>query len=83
MQDEGTGAVTHCIARYVAFERPRRIVWRTKWLDGPLAGAPKTRVTLEFEPIERGTRLKLAQEFFPDRQTRDHHGSGWASALEI
>ncbi len=82
MRDEATGSVNHCTARYVEIERPVRIVWLTKWLDGPLAGAPEGRVTLEFGAIAGGTRLKLTHEFFPDRETRDHHGTGWASGLE-
>ncbi len=82
MRHEATGAVTHCSARYVEIEKPARIVWWVKWRDGPLAGVPEARVTLEFTTTRRGTRLQLTHEFFPDRVTRDHHGSGWASGLE-
>ena len=82
MRDEATGGVNHCTARYIEIEKPVRLVWSTKWLDGPLVGAPEMRVTLEFSDIGGGTRLKLTHEFFPDRQTRDHHGAGWASGLE-
>lgn len=82
MRDEATGAVSHCTACYVEIEKPARIVWRTKWLDGPLAGAPEARVTLEFSTLRGGTRLKLTHEFFADRQTRDHHKTGWTSGLE-
>ncbi|MGH8865428.1 MAG: SRPBCC family protein, partial [Burkholderiales bacterium] len=77
MRDEATGGVSHCTARYVEIKRPVRIVWRTKWLDGPLADAPEARVILEFGAIEGGARLKLTHEFFPDSQTRDHHRAGW------
>lgn len=82
MSDVATGGVTHCTARYAKIRRPARIVWHTRWLDGPLAGAPEARVTLEFIAIPGGTRLKLTHEFFPDRQTRDHHGSGWGSGFD-
>ena len=82
MRDETTGRLGHCEARYLEIEMPSRIVWSTKWLDGPLAAAPEARVTLEFRAIGSGTRLTLTHEFFPDRETRDHHGAGWASGLE-
>jgi glutathione S-transferase len=82
MRDQATGSVGHCTASYLEIERPVRIMWLTKWLDGPLAGAPEMRVTLEFSSIRGGTRLHLTHEFFPDQQTRDHHGAGWASGLE-
>ncbi len=82
MRDEQTGVVTHCTARYVEIQRLTRIAWHTQWLDGPLAGAPQGRVTMEFAQIDGGTRLKLTHQFFPDRQTRDQHGGGWASGLE-
>lgn len=82
MRDEATGRVGHCTARYAEIERPARIVWWTKWLDGPLADAPQARVTLEFSVIGGGTRLELTHEFFPDQETRDHHGTGWTSGLE-
>ena len=82
MRDESTGAVSHCTARYVEIQEPARIVWLTKWLDGPLAGAPEARVTLEFSAIAGGTRLKLTHESFPDAQTRDHHSKGWGSGFD-
>ncbi len=82
MRDEATGTVSHCTARYVEIKRPTRIVWLTKWLDGPLANAPEARVTLEFTLVQGGTRLKLTHEFFPDSQTRDHHRKGWTSGLD-
>src|SRR5262249_20077503 len=82
MRDEATGAVGHCTARYIEIDRPSRIVWLTKWLDGPLADAPEARVTLEFSTLKDGTRLKLTHEFFPNRQTRDQHGMGWGAGLE-
>jgi predicted enzyme related to lactoylglutathione lyase/uncharacterized protein YndB with AHSA1/START domain len=82
MRDEASGSIGHCTARFAEIEKPSRIVWFTKWLDGPLAAAPEARVTLEFIALEAGTRLKLTHEFFPDRQTRDHHGQGWGSGLD-
>jgi glutathione S-transferase len=82
MRDEASGVVTRCMARYAEIDRPKRIVWWIKWLDGPATGAPEGRVTLEFSAIGNGTRLKLTHEFFPNRQTRDHHGTGWGSGLE-
>src|SRR5262245_59177864 len=51
MRDEASGAIGHCSARYVELQSPARIVWLTKWQDGPLADAPESRVTLEFSAI--------------------------------
>jgi glutathione S-transferase len=82
MRDRASGGVGHCTARFSAIERPSRIVWHTRWLDGPLAVAPEARVTLVFTAIEGGTRCDLTHEFFPDRDTRDHHGSGWAAGFD-
>jgi uncharacterized protein YndB with AHSA1/START domain len=82
MRDVATVAINHCTARYIEIDRPARIVWLTRWLDGPLARAPEARVKLEFSAIEGGTRLNLTHEFFPDRRSRDHHGAGWTSALQ-
>lgn len=82
MRDIATRAVARCTARFTEIEQAKRIVWFEKWLDGPLAGHQDTRVTLQFEPVARGTRVKLTHEFFPDRRTRDQHVEGWASGLE-
>jgi uncharacterized protein YndB with AHSA1/START domain len=41
--------MSHRTARYLEITRPERIVWRTKWLDEPLASAPEVRVVLEFK----------------------------------
>jgi hypothetical protein len=41
--------MSHRTARYLEITRPERIVWRTKWLDEPLASAPEARVVLEFK----------------------------------
>lgn len=82
MRDEATGEVGHCTARYIEIDRPNRIVWHTKWLDGPLASTPEGLVTLEFAALRGGTRLNLTHAFFPDSQTRDHHRGGWASGLD-
>lgn len=81
MRDTASGTIARSTARYTEIERPKRIVCLTKWLDGPLAGHRDMRVTLEFEKVARGTRLKLTHEFFPDRETCEQHGSGWSSAL--
>jgi uncharacterized protein YndB with AHSA1/START domain len=82
MRDEASRATARCTARFVAIEPPRRIVWLTRWLDGPLAQAPEARVTLDFRPVAGGTRVELQHEFFPDSATRDHHRGGWSAGME-
>lgn len=39
-------------------------------------------ITLEFIPIETGTRLTLHQVNFIDAEARDHHESGWTGCYE-
>lgn len=39
-------------------------------------------ITLEFKPIETGTRLTLHQVNFIDAEARDHHRSGWTRCYE-
>jgi uncharacterized protein YndB with AHSA1/START domain len=82
MRDETTGAVVRCAARYVEIQKPSRIVWRSKWFDGPLASAEEMRITLEFDSIANGTRLTVTHELFPDGKTRDLQGLRWASELK-
>ena len=83
MRDETTGALVRCTARYVEIEKPHRIVWRSKWLDGPLAETAEMRITLEFGAIAGGTRVTVTHELFPDRATRDDQGRRWAAELKL
>jgi uncharacterized protein YndB with AHSA1/START domain len=83
MRDETTGALVRCMARYMEIEKPHRIVWRSKWLDGPLADADEMRITLEFISVAGGTRLTVTHELFPDRKARDDQGERWAAELSL
>lgn len=83
MRDETSGALVRCMARYMEIERPCRIVWRSKWLDGPLVDADEMRITLEFTSVAIGTRLTVTHELFPDRKTRDDQGERWAAELTL
>jgi uncharacterized protein YndB with AHSA1/START domain len=83
MRDETTGALVRCTARYMEIEKPRRIVWRSKWLDGPLVDADEMRITLELASVAGGTRLTVTHELFPDRKTRDDQGERWAAELAL
>lgn len=82
MRETASGNVHRCAARYIELAAPSRIVWLTKWLDGPMASAPEMRVTLEFHDLGGRTRLLLTHEFFPDSATRDHHSSGWGAGFD-
>ena len=75
------GAVQHCSARYIEITPNERIVWLTSWTDGPMAGRPEMRVTLDFFEEAGGSRIEVVQEFFPDSQTRDHHAEGWSAGF--
>ncbi|MBX9787773.1 MAG: SRPBCC domain-containing protein [Pirellulales bacterium] len=82
MRDEATGTENRCSATYLELDPPQRIVWLTKWHDGPLADAAEMRVTLQLSSIGGDTQIDLVHEFFPDSTTRDHHASGWGAGFD-
>lgn len=62
---------------YQAIERHRRLVF-TWESDHSIEGST---VTLEFAPVEGGTRVTLSQVGFSSEESRDGHGEGWTSIL--
>ncbi len=40
-----------------------------------------TRVTVEFRPVENGTKLVLIHDFFPSDESRQNHKDGWEGCL--
>ena len=66
---------------YSAIEPPRRLVFTWAWDDDDGVRGHETEVTVTLEPTPGGTRLRLVQEDFQNREVRDRHNGGWASSL--
>lgn len=66
--------------RFLRIE-PNKLVEIT-WLtgEGGTKGA-ETVVTVEFEPCEKGTILRLAHKGFPDEESRNGHEQAWPMIL--
>lgn len=62
---------------YLEIDRPNRLVFT--W-ESPYSVEGST-VTLEFTPIDSGTRVTLTHVRFPDGESRDNHKAGWAAIL--
>ena len=67
--------------RYLGFELYKSL--QLTWVTGPngTKGA-ETVVTLELEPVEGGTKIKLTHAGFPDEESRDKHKGAWPMVLE-
>lgn len=59
----------------------QRLVFTWNWRKGPLEQLPETKVELEFEDRQEGSRLRIKQGFFSTEEFRNAHVSGWDQAL--
>jgi len=66
---------------YSTIEPPRRLVFTWAWDDDNGVRGHETQVTVTLEPTPGGTRLRLVQEDFQNREVRDLHNGGWGSSL--
>jgi uncharacterized protein YndB with AHSA1/START domain len=66
---------------YSTIDPPRRLVFTWAWDDDSGVRGHETQVTVTLEPTPGGTRLRLVQEDFQNRDVRDRHNGGWASSL--
>jgi uncharacterized protein YndB with AHSA1/START domain len=66
---------------YSTIEPPRRLVFTWAWDDDNGVRGHETQVTVTLEPTPGGTRLRLVQEDFQNREVRDQHNGGWSSSL--
>jgi uncharacterized protein YndB with AHSA1/START domain len=66
---------------YNTIEPPRRLVFTWAWDDDDGVRGNETQVTVTLEPTPGGTRLRLVQQDFQNREVRDRHDGGWGSSL--
>lgn len=66
--------------RFLELEPARRVV--TTWLTAAGTQGVETVLSIELEPADGGTRLRLVHAGFPDETSRDRHVEGWGLALD-
>lgn len=68
---------------YREITRPERLVFTHPWLAAEGKASQEMLVTITF--VERGkkTELPLCQTGFKSAKSRDGHGMGWTSALDV
>jgi len=77
------GAPVILVGRFLELERPRRIRMTLRWEH--IAAGPdskETLLTVEFDSIEGGARLRIVHELFSTEPSRANHAAGWESSLE-
>jgi uncharacterized protein YndB with AHSA1/START domain len=67
---------------YRVIDKPRRLIFTWAWDQDDGSRGHETEVTVTFEPAPGGTRLRLMQQAFQDRDARDSHGKGWSSSFD-
>lgn len=71
--------------RYVEVDEPYRLAFTVEYYGSPgeetLNGAPKTTISLTFEPTGEGTRMTFRQSPFPPIADRASHADGWVQAF--
>ncbi len=77
-----TGSLHTVSGVYRTIERPRRLVFTWGWDQDDGSRGLETEVTVTFEPAPGGTRLKLLQQTFQEKEQRDKHGQGWTSSFD-
>lgn len=68
--------------RVLEIEPPARIVFSYGYASGAPVAAGSTRVTLRFDEVRGGTRVRLKHDF-ADADVRDQHAAGWRFQLAL
>jgi len=66
----------------LALDSPARIVYTFGYANGQPMPVGASRVTIELEEVDEGTRLRLRHEF-ADAGARDQHVQGWRYQLSV
>jgi uncharacterized protein YndB with AHSA1/START domain len=70
------------VGEVIAIDPPRSISFSYGYASGASVPAGGSRVTIEVQPTEGGTRLRLTHEF-AEETPRDHHIQGWRYQLAL
>jgi uncharacterized protein YndB with AHSA1/START domain len=68
---------------YREIVKPERLVFTHVWLDANRKPGKETLVTITLAERDGKTELTLRQTGFSSVESRDGHGSGWTSALDV
>ena len=79
MDVEGGPFIAH--GTYQEVDPPRRLVYTWGWKQ-PHPMKAETVVTVEFEPVEDGTEIRLTHTGFPTGDDREGHEQGWTLCLD-
>ncbi|MCA9690976.1 MAG: SRPBCC domain-containing protein [Myxococcales bacterium] len=75
------GALLWITGTYELIDAPRRLVY--SWAHEPVdEGTAYSRVTVRFEPRERGTEVIVIHERLADAASRERHRLGWRGCLD-
>jgi uncharacterized protein YndB with AHSA1/START domain len=75
---KGDGLTIEHTGEYREIDPPRRLVFT--WVS-QYTGTEPSLVTVDLEPVEGGTELRLVHERLPE-DAAEAHGGGWAAMLE-
>lgn len=76
-EDRWTAAGT-----YREIARPLRLVYTWDWEEAGHRMGVDTLVTVEFAPVDGGTRVTLTHTGFPAAEAAEGHDRGWTACLE-
>lgn len=60
---------------------PSRLVFTWGWQQKDGSRGHETEVTVTFQPVAGGTRMRLVQSLFLSKEQRDAHNLGWSSSF--
>jgi uncharacterized protein YndB with AHSA1/START domain len=67
---------------YREVDPPRRLVFTHAWIGERGQTGPETLVTVSFEAVDGGTRIRFSQTGFANAWSRDGHAAGWDECFE-